>query len=54
MSHELKIEENQIVIVFNPDSTELSKSGKTKILATSGGFKWENGIGISYNIVKKI
>ena len=55
MSH--KLEENKVVIEFDPNSLTLSKSGKTYLLASSGGFVWEelNGetIGISYNIVKK-
>jgi len=55
MSH--KLEENKVVIAFDPESLTLSKSGKTYLLASSGGFVWEevNGktIGISYNIVKK-
>lgn len=53
MTHKIDYEKNQIVIDFDPDSTEKSKSGKTVILSTSNGFKWEKGIGISYNIVKK-
>ena len=48
-----RIEENQIVIDFDPDSEQLSKSGKTFLLASSNGFVWEGDIGMSYNIVKK-
>ncbi|MCW3129227.1 MAG: hypothetical protein N2V75_03900 [Methanophagales archaeon] len=49
-----KVEGNKIIIEFNPDSKRLSKSRKTYMLDSSGGFVWlENGIGISYNIVKK-
>ena len=52
-----KIEGNKVIIDFDPDSTQLSNSRKTIILASSGGFVWkEDGkgaIGISYNIVRK-
>lgn len=51
MSH--KIEGNKIIIEFDPNSKNLSKSGKTFMLATSNGFVWEGAIGISYNIIKK-
>ena len=50
----MNFDKNQVVIEYNPESKEKSKSGKTFVLATSSGFKWENGIGISYNIVKKV
>lgn len=53
MTHRIDTENNQLIIDLNMGSTELSKSGKTILLASSGGFKWENGIGVSYNIVKK-
>jgi len=48
-----KLEGNKLIIELNMESKELSKSGKTIMLATSGGFQWEGDIGISYNIVKK-
>lgn len=48
-----KVEGNKVIIEFDPKSQTLSKSGKTILLASSGGFVWENDIGISYNIVKK-
>lgn len=48
-----KLEANKLIITLDLDSKELSKSGKTIMLATSNGFKWEGDIGISYNIVKK-
>lgn len=52
-----KVENNKVIIDFDPNSENLSKSGKTYILASSGGFQWEDiggqTIGISYNIVKK-
>lgn len=51
MTH--KLEGNKLIIELNMESKELSKSGKTIMLATSNGFQWEGDIGISYNIVKK-
>lgn len=52
-----KIEGNKVIIEFDPESTEESRSGKTIMLGTSNGFQWiktKNGeIGISYNIVKR-
>lgn len=53
MGHRLDMENNQLIIDLDMNSTEKSKSGKTILLASSGGFQWENEIGISYNIVKK-
>ena len=53
MGHKLDMENNQLIIDLDMNSTEKSKSGKTILLASSGGFKWEEEIGISYNIVKK-
>ena len=50
MTH--KLEGNKLIIELDMDSKQLSKSGKTIMLATSNGFIWENNIGISYNIVK--
>lgn len=51
MGYELK--ENKLSIDFDPESKTLSKSGKTYLLASSNGFKWEGDVGISYNIVKR-
>ena len=48
-----KLEGNKLIIELDMDSKELSKSGKTIMLATSNGFQWEGDIGISYNIVKR-
>jgi len=48
-----KLEGNKLIIELKIDSKELSRSGKTIMLATSNGFQWEGDIGISYNIVKK-
>ena len=56
MGHTIK--GNSITIEFDPDSTKTSRSGKTYMLGSSGGFVWkEDGkkgdIGISYNIVRR-
>lgn len=48
-----KLEGNRLVIEFDPNSTTLSGSGKTIMLASSGGFVWFGEVGINYNIVKK-
>lgn len=53
-----KIEGDKVVIDFDPASTQLSKSGKTIMLASSGGFVWKKDgnkgdIGVSYNIVRR-
>lgn len=48
-----KLEGNKLTIMLDLNSKTQSKSGKTTMLASSGGFIWENEIGISYNIVKK-
>jgi len=56
MGYKLEIKGNKgvLTIEFNLNNTgELSKSGKTYILDSSHGFVWEQGVGISYNIVKK-
>jgi hypothetical protein len=57
MAH--RIEGNKVVIEFDPETKNMSKSGKTYVLATSNGFatgKMADGteIMISYNICKKI
>jgi hypothetical protein len=56
MAH--RVDGNSVVIDFDPNSKNLSKSGKTFVLATSNGFataKLADGsdIMISYNICKK-
>ena len=51
MAH--KLEGNKLIIDLKLDSKELSKSGKTIMLATSNGFQWEGDIGVSYNVVRK-
>jgi len=57
MGHEIK--GNTLVISFDPTSQTLSKSGKTRVLATSNGFAkgvLADGteIMISYNINKRV
>ena len=47
------IEGNKVIIEFDPASTQLSKSGKSYMLASSGGFVWKDGIGVSFNIVRR-
>ena len=51
MKHTL--EGNKLVIELDLNSTTKSKSGKTVMLASSGGFAWVGNVGISYNIVRK-
>jgi len=51
-------DENKVEIEFDPKSQRLSKTGKTLMLGSSGGFVWMsdgNGgeIGVSYNIVRR-
>jgi hypothetical protein len=48
-----KIKENKVIIHFDRKSKEVSKTGKSIILASSRGFIWEGDIGISFNIIKK-
>ena len=53
-----KIEKGKLVVDLDLKSTQLSKSGKTYMVAGSGGFVWtgdgEGGeIGVSYNIVRR-
>jgi len=53
------VEGNKVVISFDPTSETLSKSGKTRVLASSGGFKKElladgTEIMISFNICRKV
>lgn len=55
---EHKIEENKLIVEFNPQSKTLSKSGKTFLLASSGGFIWTEDekhglLGISYTVVRR-
>lgn len=39
-------------IDLTPEATaQLSKSGKSKIAFTSGGFKYEGNLGISINVI---
>jgi len=44
---------NQVIITFDPDSKESSSTGKSYLLASSGGFQTEGDISVSYNITRK-
>ena len=43
-----------VSIYFDPESQELSKSGKSVLLGTSRGFASVEGISVSYNIIRPI
>lgn len=48
-------ERNIVKICYNPDSDDLSKSGKSFLLASSHGFiDLGDGITMSYNITAKV
>lgn len=53
MSDNYRIEGNELIIKFDPDSKELSTTGKSFILATSNGYQYKGEIGISFNIIKR-
>ena len=48
-----RIDGNSLIVEFNPESKTLSKSGKTLLLSSSGGFIWDGDLGISWNIIRK-
>ena len=53
-----KIDKGKLIVDLDLKSTALSKSGKTYMVAGSGGFSWvsdgEGGeIGVSYNVVRR-
>lgn len=53
-----EVKGNEVIITFNPNSQEVSKSGKSFMLASSVGFSnvpdGDGGeIGVSYNIIRK-
>lgn len=50
----MKIEGNKLIIEFDPDSRKLSKSEKSYMLGTSGGFKQIGDIKVSYNIIRPV
>jgi len=52
----MKIEGNNLIIEFDPDSEQLSKSQKSYMLGTSGGFKQigDTDIKVSYNIIRPV
>lgn len=49
--HEVK--GNKVIIDFDPNSKEISSTGKSFILASSGGYVYDGDIGVSFNIIKK-
>lgn len=53
MSNNFKIEGNQVIITFDPNSKEPTKSGKSYMLATSNGFQYEGDIGVSFNVIRR-
>ena len=48
-----KIEGNKLIIELNTDSKELSRSGKSYMLASSGGFQYTGNIGVNFNVIRK-
>ena len=50
---ELKLSDGKLIVEFNPAETRPSKSGKTLVVATTGGFKWFGDTGVSVNIIKR-
>ena len=40
-----------VIDLVDVESAPESKSGKSKVLFTTGGFKYSDGIGISVNII---
>jgi len=50
----MEIDGNKLIIEFDLNSKQLSKSGKSYMLGTSGGFKQVGDIKVSYNIIKSV
>jgi hypothetical protein len=48
-----KIEGNQLIITLDLSSKQISKTGKSYLLASSGGFQYEGDIGVSFNVIRK-
>ncbi len=48
-----KIEGDNLIIPLDLDSKRISKSGKSYIIASSGGFQYNEDIGISFNVIRK-
>lgn len=55
MSSKFEIKGNLLIIELNLDSKELSKSGKSYLLASSHGFQRDEdtGIDVSFNVTRK-
>jgi hypothetical protein len=49
-----RVDGTNLIIPINPNSTQLSATGKSHVLATSNGFIWQGNIGYSWNVVKRI
>lgn len=47
-----KVEGKKLTIVADIDGNSTSKSGKSTVLATTGGFKAEGDIKYSLNVIK--
>lgn len=48
-----RIEGDHLIICLDLESRELSKSGKSYMLATSNGFQYEDDIGVSFNVIRR-
>lgn len=53
MLSEFEVIGDTVVIKFNRGSEEISGTGKSIMLASSKGFKWEEDIGVNFNVIKK-
>lgn len=55
MSSNFEIKGKLLIIELNLESEELSKSGKSYLLASSNGFKHDDdtGIDVSFNVIRK-
>ncbi len=47
------IEGDKLIITLNLNSKEITKSGKSCMLASSGGFQYEGDIGVSFNVIRR-
>ncbi len=49
---DIKLTDGKLIVEFNQEARP-SKSGKSNIKATTGGFKWFGDTGVSVNIIKR-
>jgi len=49
----IKLENNKLVLEYDPAEARPSKSGKTLLIASTNGFKWIGDMGVSVNIIKR-